>query len=135
MDKLERLLNLTAALLDADRVLSANELRHRIGGYPEAKASFRRTFERDKEDLRKMGIPLRVENVPGADPPIDGYRILRSEYAGPETFGSNQTNWRLFISQPALFDSMEAIRVCTSSAVQPLMSTQPKSVMCPSTTT
>ena len=82
MDKLERLLNLTAALLDADRVLSADELRRRIGGYPEAKASFRRTFERDKEDLRKMGIPLRVENVPGADPPIDGYRILRSEYAG-----------------------------------------------------
>ncbi|MDE0606952.1 MAG: WYL domain-containing protein [Acidimicrobiaceae bacterium] len=82
MDKLERLLNLTAALLDADRVLSAEELRRRIGGYPEAKAAFRRTFERDKEDLRKMGIPLRVENVPGADPPIEGYRILRSEYAG-----------------------------------------------------
>ncbi|MCY3851911.1 MAG: WYL domain-containing protein [Acidimicrobiaceae bacterium] len=82
MDKLERLLNLTAALLDADRVLSADELRRRIGGYPEAKASFRRTFERDKEDLREMGIPLRVESVPGADPPVDGYRILRSEYAG-----------------------------------------------------
>lgn len=82
MDKLERLLNLTAALLDADRVLSADELRHRIGGYPEAKASFRRTFERDKEDLRNMGIPLRVESIPGSDPPIDGYRILRSEYAG-----------------------------------------------------
>ena len=82
MEKLERLLNLTAALLDSDRVLSADELRHRIGGYPEAKSSFRRTFERDKEDLRKMGIPLRVENVPGADPPIDGYRILRAEYAG-----------------------------------------------------
>ncbi len=82
MDKLERLLNLTAALLDADRVLSAEELRQRIGGYPKAKASFRRTFERDKEDLRNMGIPLRVESIAGSDPPIDGYRILRSEYAG-----------------------------------------------------
>lgn len=82
MDKLERLLNLTAALLDTDQVLSAEELRRRIGGYPQARASFRRTFERDKEDLRKMGIPLRVEAVPGSDPPIDGYRILRSEYAG-----------------------------------------------------
>lgn len=82
MDKLERLLNLTAALLDADRVLSAEELRRRIGGYPQAKASFRRTFERDKEDLRNMGIPLRVAPIPGSDPPIDGYRILRSEYAG-----------------------------------------------------
>ncbi len=82
MDKLERLLNLTAALLNADRALSAEELRRRIGGYPEAKASFRRTFERDKEDLRNMGIPLRVESIAGSDPPIDGYRILRSEYAG-----------------------------------------------------
>lgn len=82
MDKLERLLNLTAALLNADRVLSADELRHRVAGYPPAKAAFRRSFERDKEDLRNMGIPLRTEAVPGTDPPIDGYRILRSEYAG-----------------------------------------------------
>ncbi len=82
MDKLERLLNLAAALLNAERALSADELRRRIGGYPEALASFRRTFERDKEDLRNMGIPLRVEHVPDTDPPVDGYRILRSEYAG-----------------------------------------------------
>lgn len=82
MDKLERLLNLTAALLNADRVLSADELRQRIAGYPTAKAAFRRSFERDKEDLRSMGIPLRTETLRGTDPPIEGYRILRSEYAG-----------------------------------------------------
>lgn len=82
MDKLERLLNLTAALLNADRALSAEELRQRIGGYPQARASFRRAFERDKDDLRNMGIPLRVEHIAGSDPPIEGYRILRSEYAG-----------------------------------------------------
>ena len=82
MDKLERLLNLTAALLHASRPLTAQELRKRVGGYPEAKAAFRRTFERDKDDLRSMGIPLRVEAVSGTDPPIDGYRILRSEYTG-----------------------------------------------------
>jgi len=82
MDKLERLLNLTAALLDADRPLTADQLRVRIGGYPEAKESFRRTFERDKDDLRSLGVPLRVETVPGEDPPIDGYRIDRDEYAG-----------------------------------------------------
>lgn len=84
MDKLERLLNLTAALLDTDRVLSAEELRQRIGGYPKTQAAFRRTFERDKDDLRSLGIPLRVLPVAGSDPPIDGYRILRSEYIGQE---------------------------------------------------
>jgi proteasome accessory factor B len=84
MDKLERLLNLTAALLDADRPFTAEELRGRIGGYPEAKSAFRRAFERDKDDLRAMGLPIRVESVPGTDPPIDGYRILRADYAGSD---------------------------------------------------
>lgn len=84
MDKLERLLNLTAALLHADRALTADDLRERVGGYPDAKASFRRAFERDKDDLRSMGMPLQVETVPGSDPPIDGYRLDRDEYAGAD---------------------------------------------------
>ena len=84
MDKLERLLNLTAALLHAETPLTADDLRDRVGGYPEAKASFRRAFERDKDDLRSMGMPLRVEAVPGVDPPVDGYRLDRDEYAGAE---------------------------------------------------
>ena len=84
MDKLERLLNLAAALLDADRPMTADELRDRIGGYPEAKTSFRRTFERDKDELRAMGLPLAVEPVPGTDPPVDGYRMRRADYSGTE---------------------------------------------------
>lgn len=84
MNKLERLLNLTAALLGADRPLTADNLRQRVGGYPEAKAAAHRTFERDKDDLRSMGLPLRVESVPGTDPPIDGYRIHRADYTGSE---------------------------------------------------
>jgi len=84
MDKLERLLNLTAALLHAEMPLTAEELRDRVGGYPDTKATFRRAFERDKDDLRSMGMPLRVEPVPGVDPPVDGYRLDRDEYAGTE---------------------------------------------------
>ena len=82
MDKLERLLNLTAALLATSHPLSAEELRERVGGYPESKAAFRRSFERDKDDLRSMGVPLRVEPMPGTDPPLDGYRIHADEYSG-----------------------------------------------------
>jgi proteasome accessory factor B len=80
--KLERLLNLVAALLDTAVPLSAEQIGARIEGYPEPGASFRRAFERDKDDLREMGIPIRVEEIPGSDPPLTGYRILRQEYAG-----------------------------------------------------
>jgi proteasome accessory factor B len=84
MSKLERLLNLTAVLLDTDRPLTAEAIRTRVEGYPEALASFRRSFERDKEDLRSLGIPLRVERVPGVDPPVDGYRIAPDDYYLPD---------------------------------------------------
>ncbi|NNE74317.1 MAG: WYL domain-containing protein [Acidimicrobiales bacterium] len=84
MSKLERLLNLIAALLNADRPLTTEQLRERIEGYPEAPESYRRAFERDKEALRSMGIPIRTIEVPGTDPPKTGYRILREEYAGTD---------------------------------------------------
>ena len=84
MSKLERLLNLTAVLLDTDRPLSADVIRSRVEGYPEALASFRRSFERDKEDLRSLGIPLTIERVPGIEPPVDGYRISADDYYLPD---------------------------------------------------
>lgn len=81
MDKLERLLNLIAALLETPRALSSDEIHRRVPGYPdETGPSYRRAFERDKDDLREMGIPLLVENVPGTDPPVLGYRIRRGDY-------------------------------------------------------
>ncbi len=78
--KLERLLNLLAALLATERHLSADELRERLEGYPEAADSWRRTFERDKDELRRMGVPLDTANVPGTNPPIAGYRIDPKRY-------------------------------------------------------
>ena len=78
--KLERLLNLTALLLDARVPLLAERIQEELD-YPADRAAFRRAFERDKEELRAMGIPLRVEKVPGRLPEVDGYRIPREEYA------------------------------------------------------
>lgn len=69
-------------LLDTVIPLTAEEIRSKIGGYPEAQASFRRAFERDKDDLRQMGVNVLVQTVPGVDPPIDGYRVDADEYAG-----------------------------------------------------
>ena len=78
--KLERLLNLTALLLDARVPLLAERIQEELD-YPEDRVAFRRAFERDKDELRAMGIPLRVEKVPGRLPEVDGYRIPREEYA------------------------------------------------------
>ena len=83
MDKLERLLNLTAALLNAERPLSASELRARMAGaYSEDLTAFRRMFERDKADLRAIGVPIEVTTLHRLDPPVDGYRIPAKAYAG-----------------------------------------------------
>src|SRR4051794_3142748 len=79
-EKLERLLNLTAALLETPKPLSAAEIGKRVYGYPSEKGAFRRTFERDKEDLREMGIPIVLSEIPGSDPPETGYRIPKDQY-------------------------------------------------------
>lgn len=84
VNKLERLLNLTAVLLATRRPLSAEDLRDRVEGYPPPGPAFHRAFERDKDDLRVMGIPIRVERVPATDPPIDGYRIDPADYYLPD---------------------------------------------------
>jgi proteasome accessory factor B len=79
-DKLERLLNLMAALLETHKPMTAAEIKRRVPGYPDSKESFRRSFERDKDDLREMGIPLLLEHVEGSNPPIEGYRIPKDQY-------------------------------------------------------
>lgn len=78
--KLERLLNLTALLIETPKPLTAQDIRDRMGAYPDDPVAFRQAFERDKRDLRDMGLPLQVEEVPGTDPPQDGYRIPKDRY-------------------------------------------------------
>ncbi len=83
-DRLERLLNLTATLLDTRRPLTLDELAERVEPrYPEDKTARRRQFERDKETLRELGVPITVESVDGigAD---QAYRIDPKEYYLPE---------------------------------------------------
>jgi len=69
-------------MLATEQPLSRQDLRRRLpdGAYSDNSESFRRAFERDKEELRSMGLPLSVEPVPGTDPPVDGYRIRPGDY-------------------------------------------------------
>jgi proteasome accessory factor B len=80
VDKLERLLVLLMTLLESDRLLRADEIRERVPGYPERDESFQRAFERDKDDLREMGVPVLLEPIEGAEPGAVGYRVDRRRY-------------------------------------------------------
>jgi predicted DNA-binding transcriptional regulator YafY len=84
MDRLERLVNLVAALLDTRRPLTRDEIRLRLDGYSDDPGAFRRNFERDKELLRQMGLPLVTEAVDPNHPEELGYRIPREEYELPD---------------------------------------------------
>jgi proteasome accessory factor B len=82
--KTERLLNLVICLLATRRYLSADQIRRTVAGYEDlGDEAFKRKFERDKEDLRDLGIPLET----GSDSPFDdepGYRIRRDDYSLPD---------------------------------------------------
>lgn len=66
--KAERLMNLALCLLGTRRPLSKRELRGSIEAYLEAASddAFNRMFERDKDDLRELGLVIEtVENLDG----------------------------------------------------------------------
>ncbi len=84
MDRLERLVNLVAALIDTPRPLTREEIRQRIEGYSEDADAFRRNFERDKDLLRQMGLPLATEPLDPNHPDEIGYRIPREQYELPD---------------------------------------------------
>ncbi len=81
--KTERLLGLVVCLLSTRRYLTADQIRQAVPGYPEQDELFKRMFERDKEDLRDLGVPLET----GLNHPFDddlGYRIRQQAYELPE---------------------------------------------------
>ncbi len=88
----ERLVNLAIALLSASRFLSKTELRKIVEGYRElGDAAFERQFERDKDDLRAMGVPIIVGSNEALFDKEIGYRITRSEFELPPiTFDADE---------------------------------------------
>jgi len=81
VDKAERLINLTMALLASRRFLSKNEIYSIVPGYSGSAETRERMFERDKNDLRDLGLEIEVGND---DPLFDdeaGYRIDAQRYS------------------------------------------------------
>lgn len=82
--KIERLLNLVLALLATRRPLSKETLRRQVPQYEQIDdEAFDRMFERDKDELRTLGIPLLSAPVDAFFDDETGYRIDRRDYALP----------------------------------------------------
>jgi proteasome accessory factor B len=84
--KTERLLNLVICLLSTRQFLSKEQIRAAVPQYTECTTteSFDRMFERDKEEVRDMGIPLETGSNSAWFEDEVGYRVDRAAYALPE---------------------------------------------------
>ena len=83
--KTERLLNLVICLLATRRHLTVQQIRAAVPGYESgSEEAFRRMFERDKDELRELGIPLETGTDSAAHDDESGYRIARRSYELPE---------------------------------------------------
>jgi predicted DNA-binding transcriptional regulator YafY len=78
---IERILNLLAFLLTVGRPVTADEIRHTVAGYDqEGDEAFRRTFERDKDLLRRLGVPITLEHTDAWEVE-QGYVVTPDDYA------------------------------------------------------
>jgi proteasome accessory factor B len=78
--KIERLINLTIALLATKRYLTKSEIFRTVEGYEGSAETKERMFERDKDDLRNLGIVIDVGSFDPLFSDEAGYRIKSENY-------------------------------------------------------
>jgi proteasome accessory factor B len=84
----QRLVSLVLCLLSTRQFITAERIRDTVEGYEVSEDStnpdeaFKRSFERDKAELRELGIPLETGRNSAFDTE-DGYRIARKEFELP----------------------------------------------------
>lgn len=116
--KIERLTNLFIALLTTSRFLTAEKIRQIVIGYGDCPSdeAFARTFERDKAELRDLGIPLETGRSSIADT-TDGYRIKRDEYALPDIALTPEESAAVAVAT-TLWESTERITATQSALLK-----------------
>ena len=80
----ERVINLLIYLLDSPNPVTAEQVRQTVAGYGEqSDDAFHRMFERDKDLLKRMGVPLELKATDKWE--IDfGYTVDPDKYAIPD---------------------------------------------------
>ena len=79
--KSERLVNLVIALLATKRSLTKSEIFRTIEGYEGSDESMERMFERDKDELRSIGIEIEVSVLDPLFEDEQGYRIRPENFS------------------------------------------------------
>lgn len=81
MERVERLTNLLALLLETREPLTLVQIAGALAGqYPDKDANRRAAFERDKAALRDIGVPIETEVLAGHHAGSTGYWIDRDRY-------------------------------------------------------
>jgi proteasome accessory factor B len=89
--KTERLINLTLALLSSNRYLTKSEIFKNVAGYSGSAETMERMFERDKDDLRNLGIPIEVRALDPLFEDDQGYIIdSKSFQIDPKDFSKEE---------------------------------------------
>jgi proteasome accessory factor B len=97
--KTERLINLTLALLASKRFLTKNEIFSTVAGYSGSAETMERMFERDKDELRNLGIKIEVRGMDPLFGDDQGYLIQEESF---------QINSNEFTQEELLYLTMAA---------------------------
>lgn len=75
------MINLLALLVQRSQPLTLRQIRHELGSqYPESDVAARAAFERDKAELRDMGIPIEMVTLGGDRAGEGAYTVDRRSY-------------------------------------------------------
>jgi len=81
IDAAERMLNLLALLVDRSQPVTLKQIRAELAGqYSDKDEAARAQFERDKAELRNMGIPIDMVTFGGAQAGESAYLVQRTNY-------------------------------------------------------
>ena len=107
--KSERLINLLIALLSTRRFLTKRELRGIVEDYRDSgDVAFERQFERDKEELRALGVRIETGSDDAAFEDEEGYRVNRADFELPEIAFTPQELAVLGVASQVWQDSVAA---------------------------
>ncbi len=111
MQPLERLLNLLTLLLESSSAITFERIRELIPAYQqEDLASAKRMFERDKDLLRDIGVPLEVQATDVWEVE-QGYAISKDRYYVPElTFTAEELAALFVVASGAESDAGAAVQ-------------------------
>src|SRR3954465_6061889 len=131
MQPLERLVNLVALLLESRRPLTFDEIREKLGeAYEHGDVnSAKRMFERDKDVLRDIGVPIEVSATDVWDAE-QGYTIAKERYYLPEIRFTAEEITALAVAARSGSDTAaeDAVRKLLSGATEGILAALPADV-------